>query len=243
MKPVAIAFLLLVLIPPSAFTQAGGGQPFHLGIVPGAAMRWQSGGLRTCGEADCLPFTEGSGMGFMLGLRAMHPLGDALYLRGSIGWESVHGDFSTTRRHYPILGMGGTLEYADLEDELDVTLSMLSVDLGIAYRILDPGVYVTAAPVLSMPLSAQWKQTESIAAPSGLRYLDGSVSKVLLDGDIPGTRAFVSLRLGTGALFAVGETLTFAPELGYVFPLTELQTDFGWSMSGIDFSIAVMWSF
>jgi hypothetical protein len=240
MKHQHLFFVLFMAVPVMLHAQSSGGTARYVGIDAGLAMRWHNASVQTCHEADCTPFTEGSGVDFAAGIRVLYPLTEGLYLRTAASWKQVNGDFSTERKHYPILGQSNAVEYVDLQDELETSLSIVQIDLGVAYSLFESGVYLSCSPVLILPLSATWKQTETITVPHNVYYVNGSSSKVLLDGDIPNIKSFVGLRLGGGALLPLGETLVFSPELTYMLPLGDLQSDFAWSMSGIDLSLGVM---
>lgn len=233
--------VLILLSVMSASAQDNSDTDLLLGISPGMAMRWQQGTMRTTdGFHDCCSFTGGSGIGIAAGLRLWIPLGTALYLRGDVGWERVTSEYSAERKSYPILGQGNTVEYADLRNDLSVSMSAVRIDAGIAYLVLQPGLYVSAGPAVTVPLSPRWTQTERIMGPPGLRYTDGRTSRELIDAEIPGTRPFVSLRFGAGALIPVTEMMRLMPEMQFSIPLMETQPDYRWSMSGLDIALAVM---
>jgi len=127
-----------------------------------------------------------------------------------------------------------------MQNDLETTISTLQVEAGIAYRLLDAGVYVSAGPVLTLPLSAHWKQTETITDPSGVVYTEGGTTVVLLDEDAPDMSAFLGLRVGAGVMLPVTDALLLSPELHYTLPLGDMQSDLSWSMSGMDLSVALM---
>ncbi len=235
-------FLAMIVALPMLLPAQDNGKPdLLIGIAPGMSMRWQQGTMRTTdGYYDCCSFTGGSGIGFTAGVTAMYSLGSALYLRGGAGWEHVVSDYSAERKSYPILGQGNTVEYADLQNDLSVSMSALRIDAGLAYMVIEPGLFIFAGPSVTVPLSPSWTQTEEITGPAGLRYLDGSLSKVLIDTDIPGTRPFVSLRFGAGALIPLTSDLQLMPEMLFSIPVMEMQPDFMWSMSGLDLSVGMM---
>ncbi|MDT8322684.1 MAG: hypothetical protein RRA94_01130, partial [Bacteroidota bacterium] len=215
----ALAFTLLLLtVASTASAQVPGGDSWYLGIAPGGALRWQDGDVRSCPLPDCAPFVDGSGAGFGIALRALYPLGGAFFLRGGAGWETAASSFTETRRNYPILGQNYEVEYVDMRDEMDLTISTLMFEAGLAYEVLD-GAYLSAGPALILPLAANWKQTETITDPSGVVYTEGGRSVVLLDDDIPDLSAYLGVRLGAGALLPIGDALLLSPELHYTLPL------------------------
>ena len=241
MNMLRILPFVLLFTPVMLFAQSSEETDIYIGISPGMSMRWQQGTMRTTdGFYDCCAFTGGSGIGFSSALRALVPLGSALWLRAGFGWERVVSDYASERKNYPILGQGNTVEYADLQNDLSVTMSAVQIDVGLMYMLLEPGLYVAVGPGVTVPLSPSWTQTEKIAGPPGLRYKDGSSQQVLFDVEIPGTRPFVSLRFGGGAIIPVTEDVRLAPELMFSVPLMETQPDYRWSMSGFDLVVGVM---
>jgi hypothetical protein len=240
MRLFSFTIVVFIITVSSLQAQHMSDQAWYLGLAPGGALRWQDGTVRTCPEADCEPFVDGSGMGFSVGLRMMYPIGEDLFLRGGAGWEQAAGEFSETRRGYPILGQGYKVEFVDMQNDLETTISTLQIEAGVAYRLLDAGVYVSAGPVLTLPLSAHWKQTETISGPSGVIYTEGGETVVLLDEDVPDMSAFLGLRFGAGVMLPLTDGLVLAPELQYTLPLGDMQSDLAWSMSGMDLSVAFM---
>lgn len=241
MKTIHILLCICLAAPALMQAQSGDESDLLLGIAPGMTMRWQQGTLHTTdGYYDCCSFTGGNGIGLTAGVRVLVPLGGALLLRGGVSWEATTSDYASERKSYPILGQGNTVEYVDLKNDLAVRISALHIEAGIAYRLMEPGLYFAVGPAVSIPFSPGWKQTEQITAPSDVRYLDGSRSKLLYDLEIPGTLPHVSIRLGAGALIPITNAVTLAPEMLFAIPLTEFHPDHDWTVSGIDFTIAGM---
>jgi hypothetical protein len=204
-------------------------------------LRWQEGTMLTSdGYYDCCSFTGGNGVGFAAGARLLYPLSETLFLRAGLGWEYATSDFSSERKSYPILGQANTIEYVDFQDDLTISFPAMQADIGLVMMIVEPGLYLTLGPGVTIPFPPSWEQTEQITGPPGVKYNDGSTSKVLFDTDIPGTRPFVSLRFGCGALIPMNDAITFAPEMIYSIPFMEMQPDFHWSMSGIEITAGVM---
>jgi len=48
--------------------------------------------------------------------------------------------------------------------------------------------------------------------------------------------------LGAGVLVSLGDALLRSPELHLTLPVGDIREDLGWSMSGVDFSLALMMS-
>ncbi len=241
MKTIRLLLCICLAAPAALTAQSGDESDLLLGIAPGMTMRWQQGTLHaTDGYYDCCSFTGGNGIGLTAGLRILLPIGGAFHIRGGANWEVTTSDYSSERKSYPILGQGNTVEYVDLQNDLAVSISALHIEAGLAYRLVDPGLYFTAGPAVTIPFSPGWKQTEQITGPSEVRYLDGSRSKKLYDLTIPGTWPYVSVRFGAGALIPINDGAVLAPEMLFAIPLTEFHPDYDWTVSGIDFTIAVM---
>ncbi|MFZ1729695.1 MAG: hypothetical protein WAV84_06155 [Bacteroidota bacterium] len=252
MKTIRIFFLIIIAVPailsaqssprPAILSaQSSPAPPIYLGVSAGMTLRWQEGTMLTSdGYYDCCSFTGGNGVGFAAGARLLYPLSNSIFLRVGLGWEYAVSDFSSERKSYPILGQGNTVEYVDFQDDLAITFPAIQTDAGVVLMIIDPGLYITAGPAVTIPFPPTWKQTETITGPVGVKYLDGGISRVLFDTDIPQTRPFVSLRFGGGALIPVTNAITISPEMTYSIPLMEMQPDFKWSVSGIELTIVAM---
>lgn len=241
MNTIRILLCILIATPMLLHAQPDRETDLYIGITPGMTMRWQQGTLNTTdGFYDCCSFTGGNGIGLTAGVRVLIPLGGAFLLRGGVSWEATTSDYTSERKSYPILGQGNTVEYVDLRNDLAVSISALRIEAGVAYRLMEPGLYFAVGPAVSIPFSPSWKQTEQITAPSDVRYLDGGRSKLLYDLTIPGTLPHVSIRFGAGAVVPLSDAVTLAPEMLFAIPLTEFHPDHDWTVSGIDFTIAGM---
>ncbi len=235
-----LLLLSVISVPALLHAQTAGSDPLYLGIEGGYNLRWQEASIGPCPEAECSPFVDGSGTGIAIGVSAFVPLTEDLDLRAALRWESVDGEFTSLRKNYPFLGQNNQVEYVDLEDELDISMSVIQLDLRAAYTVMQPGIFVSAGPVLSLPLSSNWKLSETITSPDRVSYLDGERSLVLWDEEIPDMNVHFGLRAGAGARLTVMESLILVPEITYTHPLTELHSDFAWTMSGVDVSVALM---
>jgi len=211
-----------------------------IGVGGGVQFAWHSGDVTTSdGAYDCCTFTDGNGTGFAFSARGLFQLSNILSLRASAGLEQHNGEFSSVRLAYPILSPTNSIEYADLDEALEVRLSTLTIEAQLQYMLLSPGLYLSAGPALHLPMTKAWTHTETIAAPSDLRYIDGSKSKVLLDGDIPDAGAFMSLRFGAGALIPISNGIFAPPEMLYSFAQSDVQSESAWSVSGFQLTIGV----
>lgn len=242
MKIVRTSLFLLLFMPVLLHSQSGQNAPVLAGGMMGLGVRWQQGSITVGdGSFECCRFTDGNGIGLTGGMRILYAMNDAFTLRGGAAWERVVSKYDPSRKNYPILGRGTQVEYVSLQEDLEIRFSGISVELGFAYRMYRPGMYVAVIPTITIPMTVEWKSTEMIVAPEGVRYLDGSRSKVLIDEPMPDLNSYVSLRFGTGALFPLTEDLTLNPEMLFAIPVTNAHSGFSWSMSGFDLTIGLLY--
>ncbi len=211
-----------------------------IGVGGGAQFSWHNGAVSTSdGAYDCCSFTGGNGVGLAFGARALFAISNGIMIRGAIGFEQYNAEFTSVRLAYPVLSSTNTIEYADLDEVLDVSISTVTIETQVQYFLLNPGLYLSAGPALHLPMSPTWTHTETIAAPSDLRYVDGASAHVLLDGEIPDMSTFLSLRVGAGAIFPISGSIYANPEMLYSFALSDAQSASVWSISGFQLTIGV----
>ncbi|MBR9978617.1 MAG: hypothetical protein KFH87_11075 [Bacteroidetes bacterium] len=242
MKIVRTSLLLLLFLPVLLHSQSGQHTQMLAGGMMGLGVRWQQGTI-TIGDGsyECCRFTDGNGLGLTGGMRILYALNDVSTLRGGVAWERVVSEYDASRKNHPILGRGNRVEYVSLQEDLKIRFSGISVELGFVYRLYRPGMYVAVIPTITIPTTVEWKSTETITAPEGVRYLDGSRSKVLIDEPMPDLNSYFSLRFGTGALFPITEDLMLNPEMLFAIPVTNAHSVYSWSMSGFDLTLGLLY--
>jgi hypothetical protein len=239
-KLILLAVVFVFGLPANAQTPAEGVPPLLLGVGGGAQFAWHSGTIATYeGAYECCTFTDGTGTGMAFAARGLFRLSGPFSLRAGIGLEQHDGEFSSVRLAYPMLSTTNNIEYVDFDEMLTARLSSLTLEAQVQYLVLSPGLYLTAGPALHIPMAREWTHTTTIAAPSDLRFLDGSTSRTLVDGEIPDVNAWLSLRLGAGALLPVTNTLFINPEIMYSFALTNVKSEASWSVAGFQVTLGV----
>ncbi len=234
---------LMASVPAFAQIEAVEDDPILIGAVAGINYRMKQGTIETGdGCYACSSFSDGSGVGGMGGLRAILPLSRSLFLRAGVAAEIVNLDFDAVHNSYPYIEAHNTIGVLDLRQEMHLGFTSVMFEALLGYRVAKQGLYLVAGPVYNLLLSSQMKLNEEIISPSDASYLDGSRSKVLIDGDIPDASSFLSLRAGAGMTFPLGAGIHASPEIMYSFPLTDIGTDPGWSVSGLDLTLGVMWA-
>ncbi len=240
MKHAAVILLLICATTIATAQPQPSDAPLLLGGGVGALFSWHEGTVSIGdGRYDCCSFGAGNGTGFMAQAGVLLRLAPALRLRVGLGWEAAPADFDEVRLSYPVLGTGNVPELADLDERLEASVSMATVDARVLVELAGTGLYLGAGPALHLPLAKEYTHSETIAGPSGVRYIDGSVSKELRRGEFDEMSTFLSLRLGAGALVSAGERFVVNPDLFYSIPLSDLRSESEWSVSGFSLSVNV----
>jgi hypothetical protein len=194
------------------------------------------------GNLVCCTFDNGTGIKPVFGVKAFIPLSEAFHISPRVSFEGRGGEF-TTRETLPIFGQNNQVENMDLEEKLRVTYNTLTVDLFASYTFTSFGLYVTAGPSVGFSVSKEFRKTETILGPPGVRYLDGTTSKEFsleVQGSV--NSVLFSLRGGIGAAFPIARSVYLNPEVLYIFPLNKVSKDFDWKASGIQATLGVLFA-
>lgn len=214
--------------------------PLLLGGGVGALFSWHEGTVSIGdGRYDCCSFGAANGTGLTAQAAVLLRLAPSLRLRVGLGWEAAPADFDDVRLSYPVLGAGDVPELADLDERLEASVSMATVDARVLVELAGTGLYLGAGPALHLPLSKEYTLRETIVGPPGVRYVHGGVSRELHRGEFDEMSTFLSLRLGAGALVSAGERFVVNPDLFYSIPLSDLRSESEWSVSGFSLSVNV----
>ncbi|MBL0175343.1 MAG: outer membrane beta-barrel protein [Ignavibacteria bacterium] len=193
---------------------------------------------------SCCTFEEGTGIGLVAGLKAFIPLTDNLDFSPRLLYENRGGDFTALLQRYPIRGRNNAVEFADLENTLDITLHTFTIDVFASYRFTSFGMYVTAGPSMSFLFGDDYIQTETILGPPGVVYIDGTTTKQMFSGTLDITESMLfAVRGGLGVIFPVSDNIRLNPEVLYSFPLTKLSKDGDWKVSSVQATIGVLFAF
>jgi hypothetical protein len=118
----------------------------------------------------------------------------------------------------------------------------LSVKL--AYFTLSPmielfpvgGLYVMAGPSVGVRVTSTQEYTKSLT-DENYEFVPNDDVSIRVDkdsGDIPEAESLrLDLRAGIGYNLRLSKHVSFAPEVSYIYPLTNISTDDDWSASAI----------
>jgi hypothetical protein len=234
-----LAFLFLAL-PLFAQEDSHALPPLLPGVWGAAQFSWHGGAVTTSDALyDCCTFSDGNGIGVAAGFRLLLGLSPGLSLRMGIGYEESNGEYSTVRQSYPVLGADNTVEFADLDQALTVSIRTVLIEGKLHYTLVDPGLYLCGGPVLHIVSGSKLTHVETIASPADLRYIDGTRSRILVEGGIADLSSYLSLRVGIGSFIPLQKSVYVNPEVLYSFALTDIRPASAWSISGFQLSIGV----
>jgi hypothetical protein len=245
------ALLLFVLAASGLSAQSGdrilepGGRPIMLGLYSGIIYNMHDGEFYTMQDGIvCCRFDNGSGIGAVGGVKAMIPVTENISISPRLMYENRGGTFISRDERYPMLGENNRVELVTFENRLDVKLHTVTVDAMTSYTIEPIGMYVTAGPSVSLVVGQGFSKTTSIDSPAGVRFLDGTTSRVIDPGNQDIVRPVLfSARGGVGALIELAENIYLNPEALYAFPLGNVSKQDNWKASGIQGTLGVMMAF
>lgn len=212
-----------------------------VGAVGGVAFTWHQGSFTT-GDAQfaCCTFSGGNGVGRVAGLRGTIPLSTAVFMRPGLSFEQLNADYASERKALPVLDAENNVVLMSLQQDLEISLDAFTIEVLFAYRVVQPGMYVTLGPSFSLLMSKHQTQRETILSPDGVEFRDGGRSHLLVDSEIEDVKSFVSLRAGAGALFPLSPMFYANPEVLFAVPLTNVQKGGEWSIAGFQVTIGVL---
>lgn len=212
-----------------------------LGPYGGVNFNFHRGQFRTTdGNYLCCEFNEGKGIGLVAGIKAFIPITEALHVVPRLAYESFGGEFTEQINDIPMRGAGNQLEYWNVEEKLKVTLNVFNVDVLGAYTLTSFGLYIAAGPAAHFTMKKEFKTTETILGPPGVRYLDGSTTKEFLKQETAVRDMLFSLRGGVGALIPLTQSIYINPEALYSFPLTTVSKEGEWKASAIQATLGIL---
>lgn len=192
----------------------------------------------------CCTFDEGSGIGPVVGVKAMIPLSDQLSLSPRLAYESRIGDFETTSDPVPIFGQNNQVENVIFTDRLEANLATFNIDLLGTYTLTDFGLYVALGPSAGIVIGKNFTKTEEITTPDGVEFQNGTGTEQQLlseELDIVNTLQF-ELRGGVGATIGLTDAIFLNPEVLYGFPFTKISKEDDWKTSPLQFTIGILFA-
>ena len=221
---------------------APGGAPAQIGPYGGVTYSLHNGEFVTTERnIVCCEFNEGRGFGPAAGIRMNISIGESFFIAPAVGFESRGGRFESAPERLPIFGRNNEVETLTFQSQLDVSLATINIEALAGYRIGGSGLYVTAGPAAGIVVSQNYRKSERIVDPTGVRYLDGSTEKELYDGDMGLVRtATVSARAGIGASIAIADGVALNPQVLYSLPLGAASNDGAWTIAGVHGTLGVL---
>lgn len=218
------------------------GRHFMIGLYGGPNLASHSGRFTmTENGITCCTFDEGSGTGFVLGLKAFFPLTDQIDITPRVSFETRPGTFSTLGEPLPILGQNNQVETMQFRDELNVSLSGIAIDAMGSFAFTDFGLYAAVGPTFWLAAGKGFTKDETIANPNGVDYKTGGTTKRILEGDFQNLESLqIGGRGGLGARIPLAEAMYINPEVLYTFPFTNVTTLDDWKTSGLQLTVGFL---
>lgn len=219
-----------------------GGRPILAGIAGGIDYNMHRGEFYLSEDGIvCCRFDEGSGIGPVAGVRAFIPLNDEIDFSPRLQYEGRGGEFTSISDPLPFFGSNNEVEMVRFEDRLETTIGTISVDLLATYRVTEFGLYVAAGPSAGLVVTKSFIKSESIAEPTGVKYLDGSSSKETFRGELDIVNpALFSIRGGIGAMLEVAEGIHVNPEVLYGLPLNRISKQDNWKGTTVQATLGIL---
>lgn len=219
-----------------------GGRPILAGIAGGIDYNIHRGEFYLSEDGIvCCRFEEGSGIGPVAGARAFIPLSDEIDLSPRLQYEGRGGEFRSISDPLPFFGSNNEVEMVRFEDRLETTIGTIGVDVLASYRVTEFGLYVAAGPSAGFVVTKSFIKSESIAEPSGVKYLDGSTAKETFRGELDIVNpVLLSIRGGIGATLEVADGIHINPEILYGLPLNRISKEDNWKAGTVQATLGIL---
>lgn len=169
----------------------------------------------------------GSGVGFHVGLSLDALLSDRWAIEAKLQYASLHAKLSHLNKEpCPIPGQA-FVDTAIVDDEVAVTLGMLSINALAKYFIVPQSFYAVGGFAFGFNVGKTYDATESITNLDGCSYEDDNgkaVSRSMaMNGTLSNTVAVqINLILGIGDMIPLSDKLYLTPEITVGIPLSGL---------------------
>lgn len=217
----------------------------RIGMFGAGALNMHSGQFSSYdGMLVCGTFEDGTGLAWLAGNSLEIPLNTDFSLFGRAFFHKADGDFENSPDDTPRISLDdGTLVNIITEHQLDVSLDYIQIEALGAYYLTDK-IYFALGPGLAIPTHASYTQVEEIQQPLGVNFRNGEPSRQIASAnfdDNPNTET--SLRITAHALigadYSIADNLYLSPEVGYIFPFTNVLSDNEWSVNTIHAGLAL----
>jgi hypothetical protein len=182
----------------------------------------------------CNDFENGSGLGGILGINIFYPISGYIDISPRIYFQSEFCNFSQNTI-YPFLNENNIIEDVTFEDKLKTKMRSINVDLFVSYypfsfRFDRYNLYFNLGLSMNYFISQNIYNTETIAKPGGVKFLDGSTFKTLTDQNLDFIESQnYSIKAGFGLKWNIYKKIFFNPELIYSIFTTESTKEAGWN--------------
>lgn len=187
------------------------------------------------------PFTNGSGFGYDIAMRAGYRLFPGLRGEFQVDMQVLNGILRAREGPTPVAGLG-TEQEVTFEHAIDASFTSLGAGLAVRADIDGP-LSLRAGLRAGYLLSASFTQTEEIVDPPGLTYTSGGrLRTIVADEPLPGTPSLeLSAGFSLGYEVPLGRYLLLQPEVTLRLGLTEMAAGTNWRMHSLRAGIAGMW--
>ncbi len=213
---------------------------YRLGAYGGALLNMHNVGFGALPgyTSCCSSFDNTVAPGINAGGLAVFRLGENLELDTRIGFGTMSATFTRSQLigNEPVLNDGpvSSVDRRDVivEHQLTSNLSMVSLEPTARYRLLNKLALIGGIRA-GLALGPSFEQQETLIAPDGYVFLDGSAVRNQQSGPMP-TATTVNLHATVGAYYELfnSRAYTFGLDLRYYYPVTKVA-DVEWNVHSI----------
>jgi hypothetical protein len=213
----------------------------YLGITGGYGLHTYQESYSVFEKGNpCGDFSDGDGKGIIVGITFEYLLSKKLSIVGDILYEDRSGSFKKTSLNYPFLDNNNVKQYADLEQNLDITLNYLTIMPSVKYKLLSAGLGVTAGIGFNLLMSNSMTMNENILSPSNIVYIDGSRTKLIMDGDIQSVNSFtIDAKAGIFWDLTLSPHVMISPRVLFSYPVLKVTNDYDWKIQSLEFLLTL----
>ncbi|MBL0322334.1 MAG: OmpA family protein [Ignavibacteria bacterium] len=192
----------------------------------------------------CASYSNSTSIGPAFGASFELPLSDVLRFQVRLGYSSMSGLLHSTEQigNEPVLSDGPVpieeRQPVTVEHALDANLPMIILEPTIGLHLFDL-LWLTAGVRGGYMMSATFDQKETLLAPEGYTFLDGTTVRNAAAADIPNAN---SLQLhgvvGIGYELQTRSNISIVPEVRYFLPITQVS-DVDWKVQSFQIGVNV----
>ncbi len=217
----------------------------RIGMFGAGALNMHKGQFSSYdGMLVCGTFEDGTGLDWLAGNSIEIPLSTDFSFFGRAFFHKADGDFESSPEEPPRISLDdGTLIYLSTEHQLDVSLDYVQIEALGAYYLTDK-MYFALGPGVAFPTHASYTQVEELQQPLGLKFRNGETTRQIASAnfdDNPNTETNIRISAHAliGADFPIADNLYLSPEVGYIFPFTNVLSNNEWTVSTLHAGLAL----